>query len=128
MEEQLIKKNCTTGEYNNIYPITSTSAVKDSTGRTLDDIIENINHVYLPFKDNSRATTRNQVLRSNRKRGLWITYVSCKGNIITEYYLSDDFSDEAWGNNDNWLPYINQDLISDLVNEKLSWYKYQDPK
>lgn len=124
MEEQLIKKNCTTGEYKDMYPVTTLTAIKDlSTGKTLDTIIEEFNHIYLPFKDNSKTLTRLQVPNKFRRKGLWITYVSCKGNTITEWYNSDDFSNKAWGDNSNWVPYLNKQVIKEALNEVLSWYK-----
>lgn len=124
MAEQLIKKNCTTGTYEDMYPITTLSAIKDlSTGETLDKIIEKFNHIYLPFKDNSKALTRQQVPNNIRRKGLWITYVSCQGNTVTEWYNSDDFSNKAWGDNSNWVPYLNKNIIKSLLKETLSWYK-----
>lgn len=124
MDSQLIKKNCTTGEYSNIYPVTIIDNVVDPiTGKTLRDSLEQCNHLYLPFKDNSKAVTRNQVPLELRRKGLWITYNSCAGKIITEYYKSDDFSNREWGKNENWVPYLNSDIIRTYVEEALSWYK-----
>lgn len=122
--EQLIKKNCSSGSYEDIYPITTLAAIKDlSTDKTLDQILEGFNHIYLPFKGNSKTITRQQVPNKLRRKGLWITYRSCKGNVITEWYNSDDFSNKAWGDSANWVPYINKDMIKTVVSELLSWYK-----
>lgn len=124
MDSQLIKKNCTTGEYSNLYPVTIIDSVIDPiTGKTLRDSLEQCNHLYLPFKDNSKAVTRNQVPLELRRKGLWITYNSCAGKIVTEYYKSDDFSNREWGKNENWVPYLNSDVIRTYVEEALSWYK-----
>lgn len=124
MAEQLIQKNCTTGEYEDIYPITDLSSIKDlSTGKTLDELLEQFNHIYLPFKNNSKTLTRQQVPVNMRRRGLWITYISCKGSTITEWYNSDDFSNKAWGDNKNWVPYLNTELIREELNKILAWYK-----
>lgn len=124
MAEQLIQKDCAKGTYKDMYPITTLSAIKDlSTGKTLDKILEEYNHLYLPFKDNSKALTRQQVPPRLRRRGLWITYVSCKGRVVTEWYNSDDFSNKAWGNNENWVSYLNKELVKDTLNELLAWYK-----
>lgn len=124
MKEQLIRKDCATGEYKDMYPVTTLEAIKDlSTGKTLDTIIEEFNHIYLPFKDNSKTLTRLQVPNKFRRKGLWITYVSCKGNTITEWYNSDDFSNKAWGDNSNWVPYLDKQIIKEALNEVLSWYK-----
>lgn len=123
MEEKLIKKNCKTGEYEGIYPITSLSAVIDpDTGESLDQIINKYNHIFLPFIDNSKALTRKQVPSELRRKGLWVTYISCKGNAITEWFKGDDLSDSAWEDSSNWVPYINDELLRDMVNNILSWY------
>lgn len=124
MAEQLIQKDCTTGAYKDMYPITTLSAIKDlSTGKTLDKILEEFNHIYLPFKDNSKTLTRQQVPARLRRQGLWITYVSCQGNTITEWYNSNDFSNKAWGDSKNWVPYLNKEVVKGLLNEVLAWYK-----
>lgn len=124
MAEQLIQKDCKTGTYKDMYPITTISAIKDlSTGKTLDKILEEHNHLYLPFKDNSKTCTRQQVPNNLRRKGLWITYVSCKGNVITEWYNSDDFSNKAWGDSKNWVPYLDKEAIKEILKELLSWYK-----
>lgn len=114
--EQLIKKNCKTGEVQEVNPITSFEAVKDSeTGKTLRDILINGNHIYVPFTSNSKAITRSQVPMNYRRRGLWITYVSCQGKVTTEWYNSDEFDDVSWGSNNNWVKYIDDQYIKDLV-------------
>lgn len=124
MAEQLIKKDCTTGAYSDMYPITTLAAIKDlSTGKTLDRILEEFNHIYLPFKDNSKTLTRLQVPSNIRRQGLWITYVSCKGNTITEYYNSNDYSNKAWGDSKNWIPYLDKEIIKTALDEILAWYK-----
>lgn len=124
MAEQLIKKNCSTGIYDNMYPITTLSAIKDlSSGKTLDVILEGYNHIYLPFKNNSKTLTRQQIPNNIRRRGLWITYISCKGNVVTEYYNSTDYSNKAWGDSDNWVPYLDRCVIRDIVKDILTWYK-----
>lgn len=124
MIEQLIKKDCSTGEYENMYPKTILEAVIDpSTGQTLDTIINTGNHIYLPFVGNSRARTRLQVPEDKRRKGLWITYESCKGKVTTEWYNSDDYSDDAWVLNENWNLYLQKDLIKEVVDKILTWYK-----
>lgn len=124
MAEQLIKKDCTTGEYGSIYPVTTLSAIKDlSTGETLDVILDRYNHIYLPFVNNSKTSTRQQVPSKIRRKGLWITYVSCQGNTVTEWYNSDDFSNKAWGDSKNWVPYLNKEVLKSVLSEVLAWYK-----
>lgn len=122
--EQLIKKNCDLGSYDKIYPITSLESIKDlSTGKTLEEILAQYNHIYLPLKDNSRANTRLQIPSHLRRKGLWITYRYCNGDIITEWYNSDDFSNKAWGDCSNWIPYLDRKVVSDLLKDILGWYK-----
>lgn len=122
--EQLIKKNCSSGTYESMYPITILSAVKDiDTDKSLDEILEVYNHIYLPFKDNSKTLTRQQIPNKLRRKGLWITYKSCKGNVITEWYNSDDFSNKAWGDSKNWVQYLDKSVMRDILKCMLSWYK-----
>lgn len=124
MAEQLIQKDCKTGEYRNIFPVTSISSIKNlETGETLDQILENCNHLYLTFKDKSKTNTRLQVPSHMRRKGLWITYLSCKNNLITEYYNSTDFSNKAWGDSKNWVPYLNDTVIEESIEKKIGWYK-----
>lgn len=124
MIEQLIKKNCSTGEYEDMFPNTVLEAVKDpDTGETLDKILNDHNHIYLQFKGNSKAETRLQVKPELRRKGLWITYESCKGNVVTEWYDNDDYCDDAWRSNENWKPYLCRDLVKGVINEILTWYK-----
>lgn len=124
MTEQIIKKDCKTGEYNDIFPITTLSAIKDlSTGETLDNILEKYNHLYLPFLNNSKTNTRLQVPNKLRRKGLWITYETCNSRVVTEWYNSNDFSNKAWGNSENWVPYIDKELMRGTLKTLLSWYK-----
>lgn len=124
MIEQLMKKDCKTGTYENMFPITVLSAIKNEyTGETLDVQLESYNHIYLPFIENSKAATRKQIPERYRRKGLWITYISCQNNVVTEYYNNDDLSDTAWGNCDNWVPYIDKRMIEAIVKHLLSWYK-----
>lgn len=123
MSEQLIKKNCSEGTYKNIYPITVFSAVRDEhTEESLKTLLESFNHLYLPFKDNSKSATRVQVPLEYRKKGMWITYNACN-KTVTEWYKGDDFSDTEWSNSSNWVPYIDTALIEEQVKSNLSWYK-----
>lgn len=124
MAEQLIKKDCKTGEYANISPVTTTDSVKDPvTGKTLDKIIEESNHLYLPFIENSKTKTRLQVPQNLRRKGLWVTYTSCKNQVTTEWYNGESFDDTAWGDSANWTSYIAKDYIKEIVDDILGWYK-----
>lgn len=126
MAEQLIKKDCRTGEYSNISPATTTDAVTDpKTGKVLSDILNDNsnNHIYLTFKDNSRAETRLQVPSNMRRKGLWVTYISCKNEVVTEWYNGDSIDDTAWKDSKNWTPYISKEYIESIVNDIIDWYK-----
>ncbi len=114
MIEQLVDKNCTTGDYHDIYPISVLPAIKDDiTGKTLDIITNEIGHIQLQFISNKKDT-RNQIHPHYRKKGLFITY-PYKGQIITEEYRGESFKDSDWGNNKNWV----QNLTSDVINKSL---------
>lgn len=91
-------------------------------GINIRDVIDSNNHLFLNLKNNSKRDTRLQVHPRIRRKGLWLTYVSCKGIVITEYYNGNSTDDEQWGNNDNWVSYFNDDLVSDIVDRKISWY------
>lgn len=124
MIEQLIKRNCSTGESQALYPETSFNAVFDhDTGKTLDESIQNLNHLYLSLIGNSKKYTRLSIPPKYRRTGLWITYTSCKGNIVTEIYKGASFDDESWGSSDNWIGYMDEKIILQEVNKVLSWYK-----
>lgn len=123
MVEQLIKKNCPNGQYSNIHPMTTLDAVIDKDGKTLEEILSHVNHIYLPFKDNTRRATRLQVPAHLRRKGLWVTYITCKNNVVTEWYNGDNTNDAQWADGDNWIPYMDQRLINSLIKETLSWYK-----
>lgn len=124
MENELYKVNCNTGERTALYPITTLeNVVNRCTGETLDAILQRYNHILLPFKDNSKSLTRKQVPGYLRRRGLWITYRSCKGTPVTEWYNSDDFTDKAWGNQCNWVQLVYKDLVLELIKQSTAWYK-----
>lgn len=103
-------------------PTTSENIVDSATGKTISELLNEVNHIYVPFINNTRRDTRNQIPASMRRKGLWITYISCKGNIITEYYTGDALDDNSWGSSDNWKYYLDKGLIKGLINEALDWY------
>lgn len=122
--EQLIQKNCGASGHRNIYPITSIDNVIDpATGKVLSAMLNEVNHLYVPFVNNTKKDTRLQVPFSMRRKGLWLTYVTCKGNSVTEWYNSDATDNKSWGDGGNWMPYLSKDVVSELVHNVLSWYK-----
>lgn len=124
MIKQLIQKDCNTGKEQNIFPITTLDAIKDQqSNMSLQQLLEMVNHLFLPFVGNTKKATRLQVPLSFRKKGLWITYVSRQNTVITEYYNSTDYSDAAWSSEDNWMNYLDTDSISVAIHNLLNWYK-----
>lgn len=120
--KQLVQRDCNTGEYEIISPSTTIDSVIDPvTGESARNLFLKHNHLYLPFKDNSKQLTRLLVLKELRRKGLWITYRSCKGNIITEYYNSDKVSDDEWKKNENWAQLSSElpDDITNMLNKKV---------
>lgn len=123
MEEQLIKKDCSTGEYSDIFPITTLNAVLNEKGETLTSILECYNHLFLPYINNSSQDTRLQVPKSMRRRGLWITYIKHNKEVITEWYNSADFADDAFKLGNNWVRYLDYNYINSTIRRLLLWYK-----
>lgn len=112
--QQLIKKNNQDGRYKDIFPKTFLDAVKDrQTELALTDILSGFNMYFLSYVGSSNDT-RLQVPEFLRKAGLWITYVRYDKTIVTEWYASDDISDEAWGLDSNWRIGSNM-LVGDIA-------------
>lgn len=137
---QLVEKDCNSSEYRNIFPITTLENIMSNSGTNLKDILNQVNHIYLPFKNRTRRDTRLQVPNELRRRGLWITYISCKGNIVTEWYNAQPTDNESWVKNENWTRLYNTEDIQTIVvkeletriekitteilnNNQLNWYK-----
>ena len=121
---KLVKKDCNTGAYESIAPETTFEAVVDPvTGETLKEVQNADNHMYLPFIENSRSKTRLQVPSERRRKGLWITYVSCQGKVTSEWYNGNSVDDTSWGDSNNWVSYLQESVIKEIVDNLLSWYK-----
>lgn len=119
--KQLIEKDCINSGYSNIFPIVPLGAVIDSSTNTaLDKVLQAYNHIYLPFIGNSRQATRLQIPFKSRRRGLYITYESCKGRVITEYYIGNSLEDNSWKEKINW---IQVDGLDNLIDTEIFWYK-----
>lgn len=104
---QLVEKDCNSREYRNIFPITTLDNIMSNNGVNLKDILNQVNHIYLPFKNRTRRDTRLQVPNELRRRGLWVTYISCKGNIVTEWYNAQPTDNDSWVKNENWTRFYN---------------------
>lgn len=81
------------------------------------------NHIFIPFIENSKRISRLQIPSSDRRKGLWVTYISCKNIPTTEYYIGDNFDDDHWGCNNNWASPFNEEFIEAAVKDLLKWYK-----
>lgn len=119
--KQLIEKDYINNNYSNIFPIVPLEAVIDSSTNTaLDKVLQAYNHIYLPFIGNSRQATRLQIPFKSRRRGLYITYESCKGRVITEYYIGSSLEDNSWKEKINW---VQVDGLDNLIDTEIFWYK-----
>lgn len=92
--------------FRKVYPIGYTQGISDgNTGESLDNIIKNINHIFINY-DKNITTTRLKVPISKRRKGLWISYIKDDKQVNEQYVgaNADNITDENWSNNDNWNP------------------------
>lgn len=84
-----------------IFPISITSAIYDTyTKKTLYDILNHVNCIYVDFKTDV-ATTRLSVDLAIRKRGLIVVFVQNQ-TIYTQMYINDYIADSYWKSDSNW--------------------------
>lgn len=99
----------------NIYPLTVIQAVFDGlTGTRLDRILAACNSVYLTW-EGTFADTVNKLNKIYRRKGYIITYRDETNVNWTQRYNSDDISDAAWTNPDNWEGWSFDTVIKDLA-------------
>ena len=99
----------------NIYPLTVIQAVFDGlTGTRLDRILAACNSVYLTW-EGTFADTINKLDKIYRRKGYIITYRDETNINWTQRYNSDDISDAAWTNPDNWEGWSFDTIIKDLA-------------
>ena len=99
----------------NIYPLTVIQAVFDGlTGTRLDRILAACNNVYLTW-EGTFADTVNKLDKIYRRKGYIITYRDATNINWTQRYNSDDISDAAWTNPDNWEGWSFDTVIKDLA-------------
>lgn len=109
---QLIKQEGT--QYGNVFPKAYVQGITDkNSGKTLDEILSNFNMYFLSY-DGDIKNTRFQVPLNIRKKGLWVTYINLKGNVVTEWYNNNSVEDKDWENSDNWIDGSNM-LSGDLA-------------
>ena len=98
----------------NIYPLTVIQAIFDGvTGTRLDRILAACNSIYLTW-EGTFADTVNKLDKIYRRKGYIITYRDETNVNWTQRYNSDDISDEAWTNPDNWEGWSFDTIIKDL--------------
>lgn len=98
----------------NIYPLTVIQAIFDGvTGTRLDRILAACNSIYLTW-EGTFADTVNKLDKIYRRKGYIITYRDETNVNWTQRYNSDDISDEAWTNPDNWEGWSFDIVIKDL--------------
>lgn len=97
-----------------IYPLTVIQAIFDGlTGTRLDRILAACNSVYLTW-EGTFADTVNKLDKIYRRKGYIITYRDATNINWTQRYNSDDISDAAWINPDNWEGWSFDTVIKDL--------------
>ena len=98
-----------------IYPLTVIQAIFDGkTGTRLDRILASCNSVYLTW-EGTFADTVNKLDKIYRRKGYIITYRDVTNINWTQRYNSDDISDAAWTNPDNWDGWSFDTVIKDLA-------------
>lgn len=123
MSTQLTRHDCVTGAHVPFFPDTTIDRITDSSGKPLSKILSECNHIVVPFTNNSIRDTRLQVPVALRRKGLWITYVTCQGTVVTEFYNHELTDVNSWVNPNNWVNHLNECIIKREVNKVLSWYK-----
>lgn len=99
----------------NIFPLTVIQAIFDGlTGTRLDRILAACNSVYLTW-EGTFANTVNKLDKIYRRKGYIITYRDETNINWTQRYNSDDISDAAWTNPDNWEGWSFDTIIKDLA-------------
>ena len=99
----------------NIFPLTVIQAIFDGlTGTRLDRILAACNSVYLTW-EGTFTDTVNKLDKIYRRKGYIITYRDETNINWTQRYNSDDISDAAWTNPDNWEGWSFDTVIKDLA-------------
>lgn len=101
MSQQLVKKG-TNGKHENVMPKSWIEAIKDKyTGQSLLEILQGFNMYFLSYTGDNEST-RTQVPRNLRKRGLWVVYENYDNEVIVEWYDKKSIEDEIWKLNSSW--------------------------
>lgn len=98
-----------------IYPLTIIQAIFDGiTGTRLDRILASCNSVYLTW-EGTFSDTVSKLDKIYRRKGYIITYRDDTNVNWTQRYNSDDISDEAWNDPNNWEGWSFDTVIKDLA-------------
>lgn len=137
--EQLYKRQ--NENYKEVYPNTLLSSILDKeSGKSLKDIINAYNHLYVPFVNNIYETLT-AIPVCIRRKGLWVTW-GIEDEINTyQFNLStaEAADDSVWGNIESWTKildknngttedrptinlYIGQEYFDTTINKPI-WYK-----
>ena len=118
--QQLIKKNNQEGRYSNIFPKSCTEAIQSrETGEFLNVTLQKTNFLFLSY-NGSEEDTRLQVPYSMRRKGLWISYVTFDGSIISNFYNGEGIEDAQWKDSNNWISSGIGD-IQEIINDIKDW-------
>lgn len=112
---QLTKYCEEAGEDKKIYPVSLIQAIFDGkTGIRLDKVLSMCNAIYLTYEGDFEHTVA-KVQGVQRRKGLIVTYKDITDTIATVRYKSDNLSDEAWNDSDNWEGWSFDTASSDLM-------------
>ena len=84
-----------------------------------EDILQNISKKYnarIIEWNTDVQTTRKQILFSERKENLILSYKNGNNQIVLEQYKNNVFTDANWQNDVNWITYIGKEEILSIVN------------
>lgn len=81
----------------------------------LQNILEKYNVRILEWNTDVQ-TTRKQILFSERKENLILSYKNGNNQIVLEQYKNNVFTDANWQNDVNWITYIGKEEILSIVN------------
>ena len=84
-----------------------------------EDILQNILEKYnvrIIEWNTDVQTTRKQILFSERKENLILSYKNGNNQIVLEQYKNNVFTDANWQNDVNWITYIGKEEILSIVN------------
>lgn len=99
-----VEGNCNNKTKKKVFPITTLQSVFDlCSGKYLQEIINSNNHLFIPFQG-SEKDTYNAIPKSNRRKGLFITFVDNIGEVKTYHYIGTSLDDEDWKNPLYWKP------------------------